>query len=59
MYAEPALLQNALSDVVTKKATVPAKKTEVVQFMTAEHGSSSRQAYQVIQMTRSLLLLPS
>lgn len=38
-----------------KKAVAPAKKIELIQFVTAEHGLSFRQSCRMIGMSRSLL----
>ena len=43
MFANPSLENEALKDVIAKKALRPAEKCELANFMHSEHGFSQRQ----------------
>ncbi|MEM7292043.1 MAG: IS3 family transposase [Pseudomonadota bacterium] len=53
MYAELAMENNALKDLIDKKPLRPLEKREAVDFLVAEHGMSKARSCKAMKLSRS------
>jgi len=57
MYAEMALVNNALKDLIEKKALAPDDKREAVSYLIGRHKISQRKTCKLIELPKAFIYI--